>query len=310
MRIICLITALSEQPKLYMVSWRRASCPHCVFKMEEELPAGQHPREFVVIIKLRCFAITFFLRICVCHFPRLPHFPQWKQTPPSMPTLDSNWCFHWVTSSYVLGSALAAARVLWLMMSKSLAVAWSTIKNQSRFHTLELHIPEFIRAAHQCTSLTLSHITLHRRQLTLVSDPLVWDAVPTRDGIGPSLSQVLCPFVLLHSAYWRASPGSGTEALANIKAGAWCGFVKCLGAAVREASVASWSKSRQIQKYMWSSVCVCLFGEKANKWLGKQWPIYTFFRDQLWLDLATLTILTHLKANNHHRKWSSSPYLY
>lgn len=34
--------------------------------------------------------------------------------------------------------------------------------------------------------------------------------------------------LLLHSAYWAASPGVRTESLTNIKALCWCGFVQCL----------------------------------------------------------------------------------
>lgn len=76
---------------------------------------------------------------------------------------------------------------------------------------------------------------------------------PTRDWMEhTSLDRASCPFLLLHSAYWRASPGTGTEALPNIKAVSWCRFVRRPGAA---GPVASWSKSKEIQQRVRSCVC-------------------------------------------------------
>lgn len=124
----------------------------------------------------------------------------------------------------------------------------------------------FITTAHKCT-FNLTHIVVHAAGVSSSWSLLHWCEtqctwVLTRDVVGRSLSQASCPFVLLHSAYWRASPGSGTEALTNIKAVSWCRFVKHQGAAGPKTSVASWSKSREIQKYVCSSVCLWLINRE------------------------------------------------
>lgn len=194
---------------------------------------------------------------------------------------DLNCYFHWAMGSWVPGSidwlvfdtsAHCSRRVhsiipplRFKVWNHSLLSFFET-KSCSQSSTCHGFTPLNVAFWHQVFITAAHHCSSHLFELTSVRMGVSWSCclvhwcetqciwVPTRDVMGHiSLSQASCPFLLLHSAYWRSSPGTGTEALANIKAVSWCGFVKRPGAA---EPVASWSKSKEIQQYVCSSVCV------------------------------------------------------
>lgn len=138
----------------------------------------------------------------------------------------------------------------------------------------ELHITDF--PSHQsCTKQE--------------ADPSLWST-----GVRHSVSEFLRisprqasrPFLLLQSAYWRPSPGTGTEALTNIKAVSSCGFVKCLEQRSRRPQLLYGQREEQRDSKSISAPRL----KHNNQWLSKHCSSIRHLLLYLMRDCSGLTV--------------------
>lgn len=118
--------------------------------------------------------------------------------------------------------------------------------------------------------------------------------------------------LLLHSAYWAASPGVRTESLTNIKALCWCGFVQCLelqGLTLHSLH----TKSKETCAGVCECVCMCVFVVNKLRTLLIQWEHSIEHPEMMATFNSTLfetwfaTVTTGLKVISAHISWLITP---